>query len=65
MTVISRRKLFGAAGAASLVLVGMVPVASASESCKPVQWNETKEFVIIGMGFDGLAAALVAQLGGL
>lgn len=32
MTDISRRKLFGAAGAASLGLAGMVPVASASPS---------------------------------
>lgn len=45
MTDISRRKLFGAAGAASLGLAGMVPVASASECGKPVKWNETKEFV--------------------
>lgn len=51
MTDISRRKLFGAAGAASLGLAGMVPVASASECGKPVKWNETKEFVIIGTGF--------------
>lgn len=39
MTDISRRKLFGAAGAASLGLAGMVPVASASECGKPVKWN--------------------------
>ena len=61
MTDISRRKLFGAAGAASLGLAGMVPVASASECGKPVKWNETKEFVIIGTGFAGLAAALEAH----
>ena len=52
MTDISRRKLFGAAGAASLGLAGMVPVASASECGKPVKWNETKEFVIIGTGLS-------------
>ena len=65
MTDISRRKLFGAAGAASLGLAGMVPVASASECGKPVKWNETKEFVIIGTGFAGLAAALEAHQGGM
>lgn len=65
MTDISRRKLFGAAGAASLGLAGMVPVASATECGKPVKWNETKEFVIIGTGFAGLAAALEAHQGGM
>ena len=60
---ISRRKLFGGAAAASVGLAGLVRSVSAAEAQK-IEWTETKEFVIIGTGFAGLAAAIEAyQLG--
>lgn len=63
MTDISRRHLFGAATAAAVGSLSFVKTVSAAEA-KNIQWNETKEFVIIGTGFAGLAAALEArQLG--
>ena len=63
MTDISRRKLFGAATAAAVGSLSFTRTVSAAEA-KAIQWNETKEFVIIGTGFAGLAAALEAhQLG--
>ena len=60
---ISRRKLFGAATAAAVGSFSFVKTVSAEEA-KNITWNETKEFVIVGTGFAGLAAALEArQLG--
>ncbi|MBE5692465.1 MAG: FAD-dependent oxidoreductase, partial [Sutterella sp.] len=60
---ISRRKLFGAATAAAVGSFSFVKTVSAAEA-KNITWNETKEFVIVGTGFAGLAAALEArQLG--
>lgn len=67
MTDISRRKLFGAATA--LGLGGALPFAHAAEdkdACgKPITWNETTGFVIIGTGFAGLAAGLEAHYQGV
>ena len=60
MTDISRRHLFGAATAAAVGSLSFVKTVSAAEA-KNIQWNETKEFVIIGTGFAGLAAAIEAK----
>lgn len=62
MTQISRRSLFGTAGAGalSLGLGGFVSTVSAAEA-KNITWNETTGFVIVGTGFAGLAAALEAH----
>ncbi len=63
-TSISRRKLFGTAGALSVGLGGLVKTVSAAEA-KDVKWDETTGFLIIGTGFAGLAAALEAHYLGM
>lgn len=60
MTDISRRHLFGAATATAVGSLSFVRTVSAAEA-KDIKWNETKEFVIVGTGFAGLAAALEAR----
>ncbi len=63
-TSISRRKLFGTAGALSLGLGGFVATVSAAEA-KDIKWNKTTGFLIIGTGFAGCAAALEAHYLGM
>ena len=55
---LSRRSFLGAVGAASVASVAtFAPVASAA-SRAPEKWDESVEFLVIGTGFAGLAAAL-------
>ena len=62
MTDISRRSLLGTAAA-----LGLGPVASAAMAgvSAPQKWDRTVNFLIIGTGFAGLAAALEAHEQGM
>ena len=62
MTDISRRSLLGTAGALGLGSVASAAMAGVSA---PQKWDRTVNFLIIGTGFAGLAAALEAHEQGM
>lgn len=65
-TSISRRKLFGTAGALSLGIAGAAaPMLVHASTDVPAKWDETTGLLIIGTGFAGLAAALEAHYLGM
>lgn len=62
MIDISRRSLLGAAGAFT---IGAAATAANAAVPAPAKWNRTVDFLIIGTGFAGLAAALEAHENGM
>ena len=64
MTMISRRKAIGAAGAGALLLGASAAGAKEEKLYGDIAWTKTCDVLVVGSGYAGLCAAIEAKNAG-